>query len=218
MNLNCRGALRRKSIVNEYYVTPIAHVKLLQGQIKYSDADAPITDQYYQFKAVNKNTKRVQTIQCGMGVARDFLKLTQCKPLPLFNPLQQNVANHNIQNGGINGRNNGNKNKISWNPKAKQLYNAIMWIIVIWNGIKVDSPLYNIKEIVEKYATSAPFSSRIKGVNTIIRETIGKDGSTLTDAINKLKDNNDIRNNVCDFSLLIPDLKDKDGKEIESYF
>ncbi|HEV8873440.1 TPA: hypothetical protein VZJ74_002240 [Streptococcus pneumoniae] len=51
-----------------------------------------------------------------------------------------------------------------WNETAKQLYNVIMWLIILWNA-KPDTPLFNFKDEVIKYKTYEPFESSIKLVS-----------------------------------------------------
>lgn len=68
-------------------VVPIAHIQLLNGQTKHSDAGQTIENNYYIFEAENKISGRKDIIQCGMTVARDFLKKMNHEGLPLFNPL-----------------------------------------------------------------------------------------------------------------------------------
>ena len=216
--MDCRGSKRREKIVEDYDVAPIAHIKLLKGQNKKSDAGPEIDDQYYVFKATNKNnSKDVQIIQCGMRAAKDFLTLTHKKSLPLFNPLVVpvgNVVNNNRANPKIISK------SIRWDPLAEQLHNAIMWIIIIWNALyKPNSPLFEIKSELEHYPSSKPYDSKIKAVNTMIRT--GNRRFTLTESINKLKNDNDIKEAVCEFDLLtkrLHNLKDKNGKPISSYF
>lgn len=62
-------------------------IQLLAGQTKHSDAGATIEKDYYIFYATDRATGTREIIQCGMGAARDFLKLPYHKGLPLFNPL-----------------------------------------------------------------------------------------------------------------------------------
>lgn len=52
--MKCRGTETRKKIVKEYYVEPVAHLKLLANQTKHSDAEAKIEDEYYIFTATRK--------------------------------------------------------------------------------------------------------------------------------------------------------------------
>lgn len=214
--MDCRGGQRRQEIVRDYDIVPVAHVKLLKGQTKQSDAGPKIDDQYYVFKATSKNkSDDVQIIQCGVGAARDFLSLTNRKSLPLFNPLVM-PANHVVNNNQPNTRNS--SKSIKWDPTAEQLHNAIMWIIIVWNtSPRPNSPLFKIKSELERYPSCKPYGSKIKAVNTMIQN--GNHGSTLTNSINRLKNSNNIRKTVCDFNLLtkqLHNLKDKNGNSLPS--
>ena len=94
-----------------------------------------------------------------MTAAREFLKKINHEGLPLFNPLH-----------GEGGTGNESK-EVKWNPIAKQLYNAIMWVIVIIDA-KPNTAIYEVKEKVWKFKSYEPFPSQVKAVNTIISKNI----------------------------------------------
>ena len=214
--MNCRGHETRQRIVRDFEVQPEAHIKLLANQQKHSDAGATIEDEYYVFSAESKIDGKKEVIQCGMGAARDFLELINHKGLPLFNPLVGDSHVNNRQE--YDNRRSGNLQPEKWNKTAKQLYNAIMWLIILWNA-KPDTPLFNFKDQVIKYKTCEPFESSIKRVNTTIKN--GSKGKTLTEMINGYRADNDIRDGICNFDILknkIRDMKDQQGNAMESYF
>lgn len=67
---------------------PVAHIKLLNGETRRSDAEATIENEYYIFKVVDRaNGNVIDTIQCGMGAAEDFFRMITYEKLPIFNPL-----------------------------------------------------------------------------------------------------------------------------------
>lgn len=193
--MDCRGTETRKRIVTEYKVEPVAHIKLLANQTKHSDAGATIEDEYYIFTAIKNSDGTKEIIQCGMGAARDLLKILDHAGLPLFNPLK------------VVGIKQSSKNEISNNHKAinkcnattKQLYNAIMWLIIAWDA-KSDTPLFEFRDDVLKYKQCNPFDWKIKRVNTTIKN--GGKGKTLTQIVNGFRRDNNIKDSICDFSLL----------------
>lgn len=212
--MDCRGSEKRRLIVEKYKVTPEAHIQLLEGQRKHSDAGQIIYNDYYIFEAVNKTDKTKEIIQCGMGAARDFLRLLNHKGLPVFNPLHQDKILENCHNQQT--KNNGytRKSQTNWNPISIQLYNAIMWIIVIIDA-KPDTPIFKIKNEIYQCKNKEPLSNQIKAVNTIISKTLPN--TTLTESINILKTKNNIRTDVCQFDLLINEVNsmtDKFGKPL----
>lgn len=215
--MDCRSKERRQRIVANYEVRPVAHLQLLQGQTKYSDAKKMIHDQYYVFEAKNKTTGEIQTIQCGMGAARDFLRLINHSGLPLFNPLcQQNNERRNENIEIVRHENEHEKDK--WDPVAKQLYHAIMWIIVLIDA-KPNTTIFEIKDKVYQYRRNKPFPSNIKSVNTILKGCFR--GVTLTEKIDQLTTQNRFRKDVCQFDLLIKEMnnmKDKEENSISSFF
>lgn len=175
--MECRSEKRRQYIVDNYNVVPIAHIQLLNGQTKHSDAGQTIENDYYIFEAENKISGRKDIIQCGMTAAKDFLKKMNHEGLPLFNPLHGETGAG--KNGNTTSGNNGPKAS-EWNPVARQLYNAIMWVIVIIDA-KPNTAIYEVKEKVWKYKNYEPFPSQVKAVNTIIGKNMV--GKTLTEAI-----------------------------------
>ena len=153
-------------------------------------------------------------IQCGMGAARDFLKLLNHPGLPLFNPLKS-VESHRKLSGtqaAVNAR-----DTEQWNETAKQLYHAIMWLFVLWE-VKPNTPLFNIKDEVIQNKNTEPSIRIIKSVNTMIRN--GEKGEKLTNIIVAC-DRNNINDSKYDFTLLknkIGEMVNQDGEGIESFF
>lgn len=212
--MDCRGTETRKRIAKEYKVEPVAHIKLLANQTKRSDAGATIEDEYYIFTAIRNTDGQKEIIQCGMGAARDFLQIIDHPGLPLFNPLKgENVTSSS------NSKISSNHKKIDdWNATAKQLYNAIMWLIIIWDA-KPNTPLFEFKDDIMKYRRCEPFDWKIKRVNTVIRN--GGKGKTLTEIINAFSKDNKIRDSICDFKLLndkVNKITDDNGNKLKSFF
>lgn len=212
--MECRSPKRRQWIVDNYNVVPVAHIQLLTGQTKHSDAGAMIENDYYIFNATDKVSGKREIIQCGMGAARDFLRLIGHEGLPLFNPLhgEGGVGGHGVVNIGGNG---GRRTAEVWNPIAQQLFNAIMWIILIIDA-EPDTPIFDIREKVYRFKDRVPFASQVKAVNTIIGKNLG--GRTLTEAIDELRANNNVRDNMCQFDMLVEIIEnytDRDGNRVE---
>ena len=210
--MECRSEKTRQYIVDNYNVVPVAHIQLLNGQTKHSDAGQTIENDYYIFEATSKVNGKKEIIQCGMTAARDFLKKINHEGLPLFNPLH---GEGEIGKKG-NKTSGGNESKeVKWNPVAKQLYNAIMWVIVIIDA-KPNTAIYEVKEKVWKFKSYEPFPSQVKAVNTIIGKNIV--GKTLTGAIDELRHDNDIRDEMCQFGKLVDIIMhyvDKEGNAVE---
>ncbi len=228
--MDCRSEDRRKQIVEEYNVVPKAHIKLLAGQEKISDAGGKIEREYYIFEATPKESGNREIILCGMGAARDFLKLLNHKGLPVFNPLhgEGGCADGGPQGGEeADGHDNGDPQRgdggrggrnPEWNPIARQLYHACMWVIIIIDA-NGGTPIFEIQEKVYNFRDREPFESQIKGVNTIIMRNL--QGRTLTEAIDELRENNDIRDEMCQFNMLVDRINhatDKEGNPLQSHF
>ena len=134
--------------------------------------------------------------------------------MPLFNPLhgEGGAGGHGGENPGGNG---GRRPAEVWNPIAKQLFNAIMWIILIIDA-EPDTPIFDIREKVYRFKEREPFDSQVKAVNTIIGKNLG--GKTLTEAIDELRVNNNVRDNMCRFDRLVDIINnytDRDGNRVE---
>lgn len=212
--MKCRGTETRKKIVQKYDVEPVAHLKLLANQTKHSDAEATIEDEYYVFIAASKKDGNKEKILCGMGAAKDFLKLLGHNGLPLFNPLKEENSNTSIYNHKASRV----KKDDDWNPVAKQLYNAIMWLIVLWNA-KIDTALFDFRDDVVKFKKVIPFTWKIGRVNTAIKN--GGKGKKLTEIIDSYRKDNDFKNSLCEFNLLescIHEMVDENGNKLESFF
>lgn len=218
--MECRSTERRQWIVENYNVVPVAHIQLLAGQTKRSDAGAIIENDYYIFEAVNRGSGAKEIIQCGMGAAGDFLRLLNHDGLPLFNPLHGEGGGQGGNPGGNLGGNGGRREAEEWNPTVKQLYNAIMWVILIIEA-KPNTKIFELRKTVYRLKDKAPYDTQVKGVNTIIERTLG--GKTLTEVIEELREKNSVRDEMCRFDMLVDiinNYRDKDGNHLDlrSYF
>lgn len=89
-----------------------------------------------------------------------------------------------------------------------------MWVIVIIDA-KPNTAIFDLKEKVYRYKDKEPFPMYIRAVNTIIKNSIRD--STLTEKISELKETNKIKDDVCQFDLLIQSfehMEDKKGNPI----
>lgn len=88
-----------------------------------------------------------------------------------------------------------------------------MWIIIIIDA-KPGTPIFEIRRKVYKYRSREPFSSQIKAVNTIIKSNLPN--KTLIGVINGLRAENNVRNDVCQFDLLIEAINNMTDKKDKS--
>ena len=110
------------------------------------------------------------------------------------------------------------RDKEQWNETAKQLYNAIMWLFILWD-VKPNTPLFNIKDEVIQNKNNEPSLRIIKSVNTMIRN--GEKGEKLTNIIDACDRNKNIINSKRNFTLLkkkFEEIVNQDGEGIESFF
>ncbi len=123
----------------------------------------------------------------------------------IFDPLKT----FGTENQGNSGRGEGVKPE-QWNETARQLYNAIQWLIICWDIIP-RAWMLDIRDNVVKLKKEEPSLRQIKSINTMISRDFKK--RTLTEMINGLRESNDIKR--YDFNLLTSKLE-KEGSK--SYF
>lgn len=182
--MKCRDEKLREELVNIYDIKPIAHIKLLNNQIKRSCTGYILTERYYCFAYKNKSeTEYKNSFLCGIYASNHFLRLINHAPLPEFNPLKCDGNGKNMENK------NGTKES-NWNVISKELHNAINILLIYWDK-PPSGPILNIKLMLEKYYYKEPFGSTIKSVNTIIKN--GANGFTLNEIVQNLKESNDIK-------------------------
>ncbi|MGC9934871.1 hypothetical protein [Priestia aryabhattai] len=181
----CRGNLTRVKIIEDYNITPIAHVKLLTGQEKKSCTNDRLKDKYYCFSYTHKKNKNISgTFVCGDHAAKHFLKLSNHEGIPLFNPLFSEGTNY------VGGTNNTDepRDKREWHPVAQELSNAINLLIICWNvGDNLNGALRRVKEKIEANPENEPYVSNIKSINTVIGGK--KKNRKLSDIVGKLRKN-----------------------------
>lgn len=177
MTIRCRGEESRITLVRDYQLKPIAHVKLLNGQTKKSCTNDLLTDSYYCFTYKNKSNNTNGSFYCGSHAANHFLKLLGRPSLPLFNPL---TSLNSTENSG----NSSNATVNRWNPAAKELHNAINLFIICWNS-EIRDFVGEIKAHLENNPNQEPHISKIKTINTII--SFDKKHRTLQQMISDLR-------------------------------
>ena len=204
-HLNCRGEQKRIEIVRLYDIKLILYAKLLNGHTKHSDANETLIDKYYEFKCVLKSNNNItKYITCGSGAGEHLLKLAKIKKTPIFNPLRSEAHTGN-------GRGGNTSNSIKWNPVAKELYDAIRWLICCWDTVPYGK-LLELKQNLEKYYYNEPFLKKIIYVNNVISKD--NDGRTLRQMIDEVRQaGNNIRD--YEFELINNKLNEED---IKSYF
>lgn len=123
----------------------------------------------------------------------------------IFDPLKT----FGIENQGNSAGREGVKAE-QWNETARQLYNAIQWLIICWDIIP-RAWMLDIRDNVVKLKKEEPSLRQIKSINTMISRDFQK--RTLTEMINGLRESNDIKK--YDFNLLISKLE---AEGIKAYF
>lgn len=171
---DCRGEKTREQLVHDFEIIPLAHVRLLNGQTKESCAGPTLDREYYVFSYQNYAEQAdVGTFVCGITVANDFINLIQrqnpaVNRLPLFDPLAGLGQVGNANNAGRAGAGRGAQQVANWNPIAKELYDAIGMICLMWNLDNVSGALESVLFNLVSNPTQVPDNSDIRSINTII--------------------------------------------------
>ena len=171
---DCRGEKTREQLVHDFEIIPLAHVRLLNGQTKESCAGPTLDREYYVFSYQNyADQADVGTFVCGITVANDFINLRQrqnpaVNRLTLFDPLAGLGQVGNANNAGRAGAGRGAQQVANWNPIAKELYDAIGMICLMWNLDNVSGALESVLFNLVSNPTQVPDNSDIRRINTII--------------------------------------------------
>lgn len=171
---DCRGEKTREQLVHNFEIIPLAHVRLLNGQTKESCAGPTLDREYYIFSYQSHTDKAdAGTFICGITVANDFINLIQqqnpaVNRLPLFDPLASLSQAGNANNAGRAGVGRGAQQVANWNPIAKELYDAIGMICIIWNLDNVSGALESVLFNLARNPMQIPSNSDIRSINTII--------------------------------------------------
>lgn len=171
--MDCTGAARREQICREYNVTAVGCYVLFDEQTIRSDAGGRIiTDKYYLFTCICENPHREEVIKCGQPTARHLCELSGQTLPSEFNPFQGEYEGGG-DGGGVN-----HGNAVHWHPSRRQLHNAIMLFITRYGErLQPNSPIFSIKENVERNIEEPVEARSVCGVNTII----GKFGTTMSE-------------------------------------
>lgn len=170
---DCRGEDNRAELVQDFEILPLAHVRLLDGQTRESCAGPTLDREYYVFSYQSyTNRADTGTFVCGITVAHDFINLIQQRNpevhrLPLFDPLagfaQVENAN-NVDRGAGRGR----QQVPIWNPVARELYEAISIICLMWNLDNIGGVLERVLCNLATNPMQEPSVSDIRSINTIV--------------------------------------------------
>jgi len=184
-HINCHTDATRIKLYKSYYIYPIIYTRLLNGETLHSDANSEIKDKYYKFllKKNKSDESPCNQIVCGMGAAGHFTSLG-VESLPFFNPLKSLITDNNNVANTYHTSNNDTK---TWDPVAKQLWNAINLIILKCHKYYYGGPLFAIRYKLLQKPAQEPSSGLIKSINTIM-DRLDK-GKTLTQYVNECKIN-----------------------------
>lgn len=183
MNITCRGDQSKQKIINEYNITPISFVELLNGQNKKCCCNDTLTNSYYTFSAIHKKTKKEYSFFAGESCAKKILSLSNLKPLSLFSVLIVEEGNHYDRNR--NGVKTEKSEEQDNHPVNQELLESIYLLSIAWN-----SPLMSMNKIVT-YTRNTPLIPNIKGVEWF-NNKVGQDskGRTLSQMLDDLRQDN----------------------------
>ncbi|MEQ9467915.1 MAG: hypothetical protein RLN88_10925 [Ekhidna sp.] len=181
---SCVGNERKLKICSKYFIKPVIHSMILNGQSK-NGCCGVLTDEYYAFafKAKNSKDPDFEYFYVGKSCADSFLKLIKHPGLSLFNPLKSTQAK---------GTSYGN-----WkNPSVKkdapinlELIQAVNLLCISWGTI----PKSALADVLD-FTRSRIDIPNYRGIE-ILNRVISKDTQvrTLKEMIIELAQNNELR-------------------------
>jgi len=202
---SCVGNERKQSICKKYYIKPVIHSVLLNGQVK-DGCCGPLSDEYYTFGYKVRNSKEVELdyFNVGKSCAQSFLEIIRHSGLPIFNPLRAAPSIHGKDASGVNRSDRGTAAPIN-----VELIQAINLLCISWGLI----PKSTIADILD-FTRKRPNIPNLMGVE-IMNKIISKDKQerTLRTMIDELRVKNDIRE--FRFDLINEHLN---SKKLKNYF
>ena len=174
---NCKKN-NREIIASNFYIEPVAYIKLPKFEIKISCTGQVIRENCYYFSYKSKHYNKSGIFCCGKKAGKFFIsKLNLTKP-PLFNPHKKRKIIKGKKSEYVY------YNQKKWNPVMYQLFLAVNFIIISWD-IKPGYTICSILKDINSQYFKEPSISMIKGVNTIISRD--KKRRTLKGMIEELR-------------------------------
>lgn len=171
-----RGDEVKSAIVRDYIIQPVAHLKLIPGQVKTSYSEYSLMDQYYCFSFHGRIDKEDKgAFFCGKDVAKDFIQLINGTELPLFNPLKTERTTGVSRSGFSSGSSSAD---IKPNADKRLFIDAARLLMMLWDSTsKGQTPLaYVLSEAMTDGIDKRPEFKHVLSVNTML----GNTKSTLT--------------------------------------
>ncbi|MDH0356665.1 hypothetical protein [Morganella sp. GD04133] len=178
-----RGDEVKSAIVRDYIIQPVAHLKLIPGQVKTSYSNYPLRDQYYCFSFQGRIEREDKgAFFCGKDVAKDFIRLINGTELPLFNPLKSEGTTSGSSSGSSPGC---FSTGIKPNADKKLFIDAARLLMMLWDSTsKGQTPLaYVLNEAITDGIDKRPEFKHVLSVNTML----GNTNNTLTDLLAEAK-------------------------------
>lgn len=216
--MNCRSRDVRKQIVELYDLEVITYSIILNGREKKSCTGDILTDQYYEFLCkLKSDNKKTRIITCGYTAGEHFLQLCNLDKPKIFNPLIDNEINYENNRNNIGNTRDNTQEACKWNILAYELYIALNWLSICWDKPLIGH-LLEKKINIKNNPTEEPSESVIRAVNT----SIGKGKRSLTEMINEIRKDNEIREYTFNYlNVYIEKLNENienEGKKIKSFF
>ncbi|MCX2683706.1 hypothetical protein OQH60_07515 [Campylobacter sp. MIT 21-1685] len=178
-----RGKEAKEKFIKEYEnIKVLAYAVLLNGCTKINQCGGELTDKYYQFSAIHKDTKKKEIFYLGYDCGEQLMQILSIPKdsIKLFNPFSQVVDELNIKS------NNTNTNK---QVQPTKLANELFEIInIMYMGLNLrktdilDEIIINLREKIGENPRAHNFAS----VNTILNRY----GKTISAILEELQQNN----------------------------
>lgn len=189
--IDCTGTKARKALCSEYNVRFLQHLRIINGKSVISNAGRRKIEHDYFILGVSPKgipNQKEEFIFCGYEPAKDFAHILQSEMPAIFDPLKS-VKN---STNGNHGSTKENPSSSSWNVVRKELYNAVMLVILyLETDVTKNTALSRIAlELSDRKYISYYPSRSAKGFATIMK----KYPFTVYDVLHDLSQKNDLKN------------------------
>lgn len=179
-----RGAKAKEKFMRDYMnIKVLAYRVLLNGDMRKNQCGGKLTDRYYHFTAIHKNTLKKENFFLGYDCARQLMKMLDIPidSIKLFNPFKQEYSEREISSGSYTSCNN----RIYFTALGRELFDLIN---LIWIGLSLQDIdiLHDIQNKLYENPDKEPPPSHFKSLNTILN----KWNTTIQSIIAKLQQNN----------------------------
>lgn len=179
-----RGAKAKEKFMRDYMnIKVLAYRVLLNGDMRKNQCGGELTDRYYHFTAIHKNTLKKENFFLGYDCARQLMKMLDIPidSIKLFNPFKQEYAQTTRDDIRANHHNHRN----NFTTLGHQIFDLAN-LVCIGLSLKETKIIDDIQNDLYKNPSINPPAKNFQSLNTILN----KWNTTIQSIIAKLQQNN----------------------------